>query len=279
MAWIRGVEGSVENSAAAIAYSYDAQAGSYTAGLADPAVRELKARIGARLAAYLDAIEPFSLLEAGVGEGTSLAPILGAMKQKPNHVLGFDLSLSRLLFAGRNLSERQVQNAELFLGDLERIPLGDSSVDVVLTIHAVEPNHGREESIIAELLRVAGRRLIMIEPSYELGGEGTRRRIEKFGYVRGLPGVLGRLGSPATSVERWDLNANPDNEAAMIVVEKSAGRPSTPPHWVSPISGKPLERRPDCWYCVADGHAFPIVSGIACLTVDNGVPASKLGQF
>ena len=67
MAWIRGEEGVAENSLSAIEYAYDAQAGSYTAALANLQTRELKERIGARLGAQLDDCEPFSLLEAGVG--------------------------------------------------------------------------------------------------------------------------------------------------------------------------------------------------------------------
>lgn len=279
MAWIRGEEGIADNSLSAIEYSYDAQAGSYTAALENPQLRELKEQIGARLAAQLDAWEPFSLLEAGIGEATSLAPVVGAMRRKPQHVLGFDLSLSRLLYARQNLVARNVDRPELFVAELGRIPLADASVDVVVTVHAVEPNHGREEAIVGELLRVTARRLIMIEPSYELGGSATRARIERFGYVRDLPGVLRRLGVETFSVERWGLDANPENEAAIIVVEKTEERPSTKPLFVSPISGKTLARRPDCWYCKEDGHAFPIVSGVACLTAQSAIIASKLEQF
>jgi hypothetical protein len=279
MSWIRDAEGSDRNSAAAITYAYDAQAGSYTAALENPATRELKNRIGARLAPLLDSIAPYSLMEAGVGEATSLAPVVGAMRNKPQHVLGLDLSLSRLLYARENLMARIVDSPDLFVAELGRIPLADASVDVVLTVHAVEPNYGREEAIVEELLRVAARRLVMIEPSYELGGAATRARIERFGYVRNLPGVLRRLGFETYSIEPWGLDASPENEAAIIVVEKAEERPSTKPLFVSPISGKPLVRRPDCWYCKEDGHAFPIVSGIACLTAQSGIIASKLEQF
>jgi hypothetical protein len=278
MAWIRGEEGMANNSLSAIEYAYDAQAGSYTAALANPQTRELKERIGARLAERLDALEPFSLLEAGVGEATSLAPAIGAMHRKPPHVLGFDLSLSRLLYARENLTACGAENPELFAGELGNIPLADSSVDVVLTFHSVEPNHGREEAILGELLRVTARRLIMIEPTYELGSAATRARIERFGYVRDLPGALRRLGFAAFSVEPWELNANPENEAAIIVVEKPVAKPSLRPRFVSPISGKPMVRRPDCWYCEDDGHAFPIIADIACLTAQSGIIASKLGQ-
>ena len=53
------------------------------------------------------------------------------------------------------MTENGYENVMLFTSDLDRIPLASESVDVVLTIHAVEPNHGREEPILSELLRVA----------------------------------------------------------------------------------------------------------------------------
>src|SRR5438105_12311024 len=96
--WIRTHEGAEYNSPTAILYSYDAQAGSYTKQLEDPAVRELKDKLGQHLATILDEFAPDSLLDAGIGEATSLAPILGHLRKKPTHVLGFDVSLSRVLF-------------------------------------------------------------------------------------------------------------------------------------------------------------------------------------
>ena len=57
----------------------------------------------------------------------------------------------------------------------------------MLTIHPIEPNRGREEAILSELLRVARRALVMIEPSYETASAEARARMERLGYVRGLP--------------------------------------------------------------------------------------------
>lgn len=279
MEWVRGGEGGRENSSTAIAYSYDAQAGSYTAAIADPDVRALKQRVGARLAALFDEVSPLSVLDAGTGEATTLVPVLQAMKRRPAHVLGFDISLSRLLFARRHLSSEGAGDAELFTATLDRIPLADSSIDLVFTFHALEPNHGREEAILRELLRVTRRRLVMVEPNYELGGAATKARIDRMGYVRGLPETLERLGHLARSVERWGLDANPANEAALIVVDKPAKPAESAPLFVSPLSGKPLLRLIDCCYCPEDGHAFPILAGIPCLVSENALLVSKLGEF
>ncbi len=83
--------------------------------------------------------------------------------------------LSRLLFARKYLAQNGYENVKLFTGDLDRIPLASASVDVVLTIHAVEPNRGREEAVLSELLRVARKHLVMIEPSYEFASAECAR--------------------------------------------------------------------------------------------------------
>jgi uncharacterized protein YbaR (Trm112 family) len=277
--WIRARERAGNNSPTAILYSYDAQAGSYVAQLEDPGVGEFKDKMGRHLAALLDELAPASLLEAGIGEATSLVPILRHMAVRPAQILGFDLSLSRLLFAHRHLTEQKQNGVVLFTSALDRISLPSDSVDVVLTIHAVEPNHGLEDAILAELLRVTRRHLVMIEPSYEFASAEARARMERLGYVRGLPAALQRLGHPARRVERWPLNSNPLNEAALIVVDKTPAAPEGETRFISPISGRNLVEREDCWFCPDDGHAFPVVSGIPCLTVENAVLASKLAQF
>jgi hypothetical protein len=277
--WIQSKEGTDRNSTTAILYSYDAQAGSYIDNLKDPSARALKEASGRDLGALMDGLSPQSLLEAGIGEGTSLAPILSHMTMRPTHVLGFDLSLSRLLYARRHLADGGQSEVKLFTADLERIPIATGSVDVVLTVHAVEPNHGHEREILSELLRVARKHLVMIEPSYELASQEARERMNHLGYVRGLPAMLEQLGHGASKVERWPHNSNPLNEAALIVVDVNASGISAAPHFVSPISGRDLVERDDCWFCPDDGHAFPVVAGIPCLTTENAVLASKLDQF
>jgi hypothetical protein len=277
--WVQSQEGTDRNSVTAILYPYDAQAGSYIDNLKDCAARALKEAMGRDLGGLLDKLAPDSLLEAGVGEGTSLAPILVHMSKRPSHVLGFDLSLSRLLFARKHLAKNGFGNVKLFTGDLDRIPIASASVDVVLTVHAVEPNHGREEAILSELLRVAKKHIVMIEPSYEFASAEGRSRMDRLGYVRGLPATLSRLGYPARMVERWLHNSNPLNQAALIVVDKFPAGSGGQPRFVSPVSGCDLVERKDCWFCPEDGHAFPILAGIPCLTIENAILASKLDAF
>jgi uncharacterized protein YbaR (Trm112 family) len=104
--------------------------------------------------------------------------------------------------------------------------------------------------------------------------------MERLGYVRGIPEALQRLGQPAKRIERLPHNSNALNEAALIVVDKDGAQsPGSPPAFTSPLSGRALSKHRDCWYCRDDGHAFPVIAGIPCLTVDHGILVSKLEQF
>jgi uncharacterized protein YbaR (Trm112 family) len=239
----------------------------------------LKIQMGEKLASILDDLAPETVLDAGVGEATTLAPVIRAMKRRPSSIWGVDLSLSRLLFASQHLSRNGIESVQLFTGSLDNLPMSTGSMDVVLTVHAVEPNRGRGKQILSELLRVARRYLVMIEPSFELGSDATRSRIERHRYVKGIPDVLTELGANIVRYERWGVDVNPSNEAALIVVQLSERKPAVQHILVSPVSGRPLQRLTDCWYCHDDGHAFPVVQDIPCLVADNAILASKLGEF
>lgn len=289
---LREVEGSSENSTANVLYSYDLQAGSYTAFLDDPEFRGFKEEQGRRLASLLDETPGATILDAGTGEGTTLAPVLRHLSTPPAGALALDISLSRLLYAQRNLWEEEAQgegDPHLFVGALESIPLLDKSVDVVVTCHALEPNGGREREILSELLRVARRRLILVEPAWELGSEATRDRIQEHGYVKGIPEALDALGHPAGRHELWGWDERPENQAALTLVELDgtvekldgalAGGQGAWPPYASPASGTALENRGDAWYSTDDGYAFPVIQSIPCLLPQYAVLATRLGEF
>jgi hypothetical protein len=224
--WVRNDEGNSDSSLTAILYSDDAQAGSYIDALKESNVASLKTQMGEKLASILDELAPETLLDAGVGEATTLAPVVRAMKRRSPSIWGVDLSLSRRLFASQHLSKNGIAGVQLFTGSLDNLPMSTGSMDVVLTVHAVQPNRGRGEHILSELLRVAKRYLVMIEPSFELGSDATKSRIERHRYVKGIPDVLKELGANIVRYERWGMDVNPSNEAALIIVQLSERKPA-----------------------------------------------------
>ena len=217
---LRDADGLATNTPSAIEIAYDLQAGSYVRALDDPAYREVHERYAEALAAVLTPLQPTCVLEAGVGEATTLRSVLPRLGLAPGAgVFGFDLSWSRIHVARRHCEQGGVA-ANLFLGEMGAIPLPDGAVDVVFTSHAIEPNRGREAELLSELFRVTGRYLALFEPGYELASPESRARMDSHAYCRGLRDIAGRLGK-VMDYRLLPVTTNPLNPTAVLLIEKS----------------------------------------------------------
>ena len=219
MEYARQEASSLGNSPVSTLIAYDLQAGAYIAGArANPQGR---VRWCGQLAHILDPYitEQGSILEVGCGEATTLAGVLKHLSNTPKHAFGFDISWSRCAHGLTWLAENAA-SADLFVADLFEIPLEDSSVDVVYTSHSLEPNGGREEAAIKELMRVARRAVVLVEPVYELAGAEAQARMMKHGYVRGLKETAERLGATVRDYRLLDYCGNPLNPSGLVFIEK-----------------------------------------------------------
>ncbi|HEX6911933.1 MAG TPA: methyltransferase domain-containing protein [Longimicrobium sp.] len=278
MALFRELEGADHNSLRAIQTSYDLQAGSYIRRLErDPAYDDLMERYTASVARLLDGLGPASLMEAGVGEATILGKVVTKLARRPETVLGFDISWSRVAYGRRHARGRGLR-PHLFLGDLSRIPLEDGSVDVVYTSHSIEPNRGREREMITELHRVARRWLVLLEPSNELGSEETRAHIEKHRYCTDLGRHARELGLDVVEHRLFDFCHAAHNQTALLVIRKGGGDAAPAeggPRYACPHCRGPLTHAKGNYYCPADLTVFPVVDGVPCLLAGHGILASK----
>ena len=277
MGRFREATGTAENSTDAILASYDLQSGSYTAAALKPERRELLDRYTSEIAAVLDPLGAARMLEAGVGEATTLCPVIGKMQHRPESIAGFDISWSRLAFARQYAGTFGLDQIRFFTGDLFRIPIVDHAYDVVYTAHAVEPNHGRECEILRELYRVARQWLVLFEPSYELGSAATRQHIETHGYCRGLPDLAREFG---WEIVRHELLRHPvrdTNQTAALVIRKTpvAAAPAPQSIFGCPLCRAALRPVRGQLFCADCGRVFPVLDDIPCLIGANGILASK----
>ena len=268
------------NSSQAIEIAYDMQAGSYVKALEEPAFAEYSATYCSRIADVIAGLGPFgSLLEVGVGEATTLSQVAAALPTVPAAIGGFDISWSRVA-VGRDFARSRELEPTLFVGDLFEIPLADASVDVVYTSHSIEPNGGREKEALLELYRVANRHLVLLEPSNELGSEDTKARSLAQGYVQDLGRHARELGLTVLEHRLFEPCANPKNQTALLVIEKSA---SAPPknaiELASPHSKEPLLEVGGHLYSDTDLRVYPVIAGIPCLRAEQGIVASHLGDL
>jgi len=278
MEYFRKKNESSENSMEAIKISYDLQAGSYIKVFEQN--REFNAAYTGALAKVLDGLgNVHSVCEVGVGEATTLANMVTKMKSMSEHVMGFDISWSRIGFARQFARSQNVSPEGLFTGNLFQIPLADQSVDVVYTSHSLEPNGGREEEALRELFRVASRYVVLLEPAYELAGEEARKRMEHHGYVRGLKETAERLGYTVTEHRLFDHIINPLNPTGLTIIARNPQAAPATPAFRCPVTGAQLEKKADCYYASESLLAYPIVGGIPCLLPENGILASHFNTL
>lgn len=280
MALARQRAGADTNSAVATLVAYDLQAGSYVA--ATRAHPDYSVRWTSQLAELLGNFVRTgdTILEVGCGEATTLAGVLRRLPVAPRAASGFDLSWSRCA-AGVDWLREQGVEATLFVADLFAIPFADRSVDVVYTSHSLEPNGGREEAALRELLRVARRAVVLVEPIYELASPDAQARMRSHGYVRGLKEAAERLGAAVADFRLLPCCANPLNPSGVVAIRKMDADESAPGEtgsgaWQCPLTGARIEDRGDAFFGVETGIAYPVLRGIPLLRSEHAVVASRL---
>ncbi len=126
------------------------------------------------------------ILDVGAGELTTYYLIKKILDKKKYSIIKpycLDLSLKRLMI-GKNFLNSIGQNIDIVQSDAQNMPFDDNSFDLVYTCHCLEQVPQIFEKCIREMLRVSKKYLILIEPSYELSNDITRKHIFKKNYIK-----------------------------------------------------------------------------------------------
>ena len=257
-----------------IEISYDLQAGSYIASMQDPSFRVFKNDYSTEIANTIKSVcNPKSILEAGVGEATTLSGVLDKLNNDSIDCYGFDLSWSRVSYAKKWLSDENVNGVNLCTGNLFNMPYADNSIDVVYTSHAIEPNGGNEDAIIKELYRVTKEYLILLEPGYELASQEAKDRMESHGFCKGINEVAKKNGYEVIKHELFSVSYNPLNPTAITIIKKCSKK-SSDFILACPKYKTPLIKRNGMLFSPEALVVYPVIDNIPCLRVENGVFAS-----
>jgi ubiquinone/menaquinone biosynthesis C-methylase UbiE len=285
MSALRQCRGASRNTDEIVEISYDLQAGTYTNYVQENIeywhnyTRELSTILAPLVS------DGASALDVGTGELTTLAGVAPLALKRCGVILACDISFSRihhgLDFAARHVGPDTFSRVEAFVGSMFELPLADSSVDVVWTSHAIEPNGGREAEAVAEILRVARQWAVLFEPSFEENTAEGRDRMARLGYVRDLPGAVARAGGQI--VDRIAIRnvANPLNPTLALIC-----RPRTDAtgmqgqagdlKWSCPATRRPLEKRSGYFYSPSSFLSYPIFERIPLLRPEHGIISSIL---
>ena len=263
-----------------IELSYDLQAGSYIDLQSDDRILSNAKKYTSRLVEIITQLNasPESILEAGIGEGTTLSRVLNGLNYD-KAAYGFDLSWSRVAYASRWLKQNNLNNVELCTGDMFHLPIADNAIDIVYTSHAIEPNGGRETEIIKELYRVTRGYLILLEPGYELASPEAKARMETHGFCKNLAGIAEQNGYKVLTHELFPYAVNPLNPTALTVIEKRTAEPKPDHIFACPTYKTKLSRYEGVMYSDEALVAYPVLADIPCLRPENGIIASKYEEF
>ena len=277
--YLRERAGVEDNTSEIIDAAYDLQSGMYVRRAAtDPELMAFKRKWGAAIARLLlDLGQPHTLLEAGVGEATTLSAVLRELP--PLRSFGFDLSWSRVAIARQWLQEQGVRDVGLCTGDLLHLPFADNSIDVVFTSHAIEPNRGREVPILRELHRVARKYVVLLEPAYELASDEIRARMDRHGYCRGLKEAALGLGCEVVEHRLFPLAMPPTNPTALTLIRKHTTEPAPANPLACPRYKTPLQAIGGALYSPEALAVYPVLGGIPCLRIENAILASKFVEL
>lgn len=260
-----------------ILISYDFQAGSYSKFVEENP--EYIDQYTSALAKVISNLGDFhSIMEAGVGEATTLGNLAMKMNESVLHWLGFDISWSRIYYGQKYLQKFNKQ-ANLFVADLFNIPLPDSSVDIIYTSHSIEPNGGREKEAIAELYRVAGKYVILLEPTAEFADDKGKERMKTHGYVHRLKDTIEELGYSLVEYKLFPVISNPLNPTGLYVIKKELAvlenKPDKKISFTCPISQTILQEYQDHFFSPSSLISYPKIMDIPCLSATNGILTSK----
>ncbi|MDL5048251.1 methyltransferase domain-containing protein [Oscillatoria amoena NRMC-F 0135] len=214
-----------------------------------------------------------SILEAGVGEATTFANMLGNLKTPCINAFGVDISWSRVHLGNKYLADKNLNYVKLGTGNIFNLPFKDDSIDIVYTSHAIEPNGGVESKLVAELYRVAAKYLVLFEPAYDFADGESKKRMEKNGYCIKLWDVIKEEGYEVVEHRLMNLYSNPLNPTGLTIIKKK-GESTNKVGWACPITNIELEVVDNVMTNDSLGVSYPIIKNIPCLLPENAILTS-----
>ena len=268
-------ENEIANLHEVIRLSYDLQAGTYI----EDYLRR-KNFYDSRMAYVVESFYPFleqcsfvnknhHILDLGVGEATTFTSFVKQLCARGVDVscFGMDLSLSRLATARDFTAAKLDQDISFVVGNLTSIPFSDSSMDVCMTMHAIEPNRGMEDEILNEIIRVSRHFIILLEPIYETASNSERNHMNKHFYAQNiLSAIQRRTDIQIIHDSILPRSLQDDNQSSSLLVIKKLTPESKyqDSHYICPIERTKLHSGKGFWLS-AQGTCYPEIDGLPVL--------------
>jgi len=289
LGFFREKNGSDENTIDSILISYDLQAGEYRNkyynafndralinGNRCPMKKiEYEKIKNEYMASIIDRFEYSSILEVGVGEATTLGGVSANLKNRDVIIKGIDISVSRIAYGNLFLKENNYDKPELLVADMFKMPFENNAFDVVYTFNTIGDFTSNGKEAIEELIRITNKYLILIEYSYELGNEETKKRIEEHSFCKNLMGCIDELGLKVIEHKLFDVTVY-NNQSSIIIIDKQSSSESKKTvKYCCPECKENLVTSKGNYFCNECKVVYPIIDNIPCLINKYGILYSK----
>ena len=214
------------------------------------------------------------ILDIGSGECTTISYISNKLHSF-SHFFCFDISMSRILkgVSFMKVHAKNLKKITPFVGNISEIPFKSSSIDIVISNHALEPNGKNLSNLLQESIRVCSHYLILFEPSYENNSKKGQQRMDSLGYIRGLEAESKKLGCEVVDIIKMKNVSNILNPTYCYIfkVKKNLDHNNKNTQFTYPGTDFILEDKADYLYSKKYGKVFFKFRNIPILRTDNSL--------
>ncbi|WP_019959662.1 class I SAM-dependent methyltransferase [Woodsholea maritima] len=254
--------------------AYALQSGSYTATKDSDIARAYRAAVHDIVVPLCQSHHVETVFDCGTGEGNMWCDF----PHKLSHFVGLDLSLHRLLWAARNLQDAPFNKTTLCKGDMASLPLSEHSFDLVVTMHALEPN-ARASDLIPALAARTRDLLVLFEPNYREASPAQRQRMEAMGYARDIWECAEALSDfEVLASAPLDVTIRADNQTYILILKRKTPLARTDFAWQNPLTHSPLLDVDGSLVDEEGCFFFPKFKDIFCLAPEDAVFAGLSPQ-
>ena len=220
-----------------------------------------------------------SILDFGCGELTTSSYIFKYLKHKIKNYFANDISFNRLLIGSielkKKLSKNNFEKFKIFCNSDYHLPFKNNSIDLIITIHALEPNNRKKLKIIDELLRVSRQGIVMMEPHYEIADVIQKNRMKKFGYIRGIEKIL-KQKKINFKILKKKFHLNNQNKSSIFILKKKVKRNFNQNNYVEPLFKTKLTKYKNILHSDKTCRVFPTISNITLFNEDTQIFLPKI---
>ncbi len=263
-----------------IKISYDIQSGTYI----NFYTKLSKKRINQIYYPLVDSINQEFLncktfLDFGCGELTSSKYIFKNLSNKIENYFATDISLNRLIlgqkYLKKDLAKKDFNKIKIFCNSNLLLPFKNNSIDLVITSHALEPNNKNKDKIIKELIRVSKYGLVLMEPHYESADNLQKKRMNKFGYIKGLEKVFHKYKC-SIKILKKQFHLNNLNKSSIFIIKKKQHLKQNNSYYVDPIDKSELKKINNFLYSKKNFRLYPEFNKISIFSDDSQFFLPKL---